>query len=146
MSMTPSDQHLWEKTYQTQMEGPQEPKLKIRAKTQIVVEGAIRYMGEEFELPERFALGLVGEGEAEQVIEKDRPWDWAQNAPGPYEGDRGGELKEPVLGSREPPKQLDQQHKRQQSAAEATTAGQPQQDTTRHRGEPGGSVKPKRHR
>lgn len=142
MSMTPADQALWEKHYQTQMQGPQEPKLKVRAKTQIVVEGVIRYMAEEFELPERFALGLIGEGEAEQVIEENRPYDWAQNAPGPYEGDRGGELNEPVLGSREPPRQMGQQHTRQQTGAEAATTGQPQQDTTRQRGEPGGSVKP----
>lgn len=44
-----------------------EPKLKVRALEHITVEGRPRKPGEEFELPEREALGLVGQGQAEQV-------------------------------------------------------------------------------
>ena len=44
-----------------------EPKLRVRALEHINVDGLPRHPGEEFELPERQALGLVGTGDAEQV-------------------------------------------------------------------------------
>ena len=125
------DQQKYEGDYEIGSTG--EPKLKLRAKTQIVVEGTIIFMGETFELPERAALGLVGEGEAEQYIEPDRPVDWEQNAPGPREAERG---EEPTQGSRELPKNLGRMEKRQQYAAEQATLRQPQQDTTRTKGLP----------
>ena len=47
---------------------PGEPKLKLRAKTMITLEGgAIVKAGEIFELPERQALDLVGMQNAEQI-------------------------------------------------------------------------------
>lgn len=62
-----------------------EPLLWVRAKRQIIVMGWVRFMGESFQLPERFALGLVGAGEVEQWVDFTRPLDWLQNAPGPHE-------------------------------------------------------------
>lgn len=46
---------------------PKEEKLKLRAKEYIIVDGVTHKPGEIFELPERQALGLVGEGQAEQI-------------------------------------------------------------------------------
>lgn len=46
---------------------PKEPKLRLRAKEHIVIDAVLYKPGEEFELPEREALGLVGQGQAEQV-------------------------------------------------------------------------------
>jgi hypothetical protein len=47
-----------------------ELKLKLRAKSRIVVEGVVINAGQEFELPERQALGLVGTGDCEQIPTK----------------------------------------------------------------------------
>ena len=44
-----------------------ERKLKLRAKSQIVVDGVTRQAGEVFEMPEREALNLVGLGACEQI-------------------------------------------------------------------------------
>lgn len=44
-----------------------ETKLKIRAKTYLVLEGIAYQPGAVLELPEREALGLVGTGDAEQI-------------------------------------------------------------------------------
>lgn len=117
-----------------------EPRLHLRAKTQLVVEGVQRYMGEEFKLPERHALGFVGAGEVEQFVDCDRPLDWMQNAPGPREADRG----RTVEGSREsadPDSVVGEQRKRQQEGAEDATELQRQLDQTREHGEPGGSAR-----
>jgi hypothetical protein len=73
----------WDKTYE--IRAPGEPMINIRAKTQIVIDGIVRYMGEQFSLPERQGLGLVGTGEAEQVIDPLRPLTWMDSAPGPLE-------------------------------------------------------------
>src|SRR6516165_2050054 len=128
MSMSP--QQLWEEQNEQYMKIPQpEPRLKVRAKTQLVSQGILRYMGEEWTLPERFALGLVGGGEAEQVIEEQRPVCWQQNAPGPIEH---------YFGSREN-RNPGEQHERQQRGAISATLHQPQLDQTRQYGEPGGS-------
>lgn len=70
---------------QNELRAPDEPLLTVRARTQIVVMGWQRFMGEVFQLPQRFALGLVGEGQVDQVIDPVRPLDWMQNAPGPFE-------------------------------------------------------------
>ena len=44
-----------------------EPKLKVRAKTYLVIDGVEHQPGAVIELPERQALGLVGTGDAEQI-------------------------------------------------------------------------------
>lgn len=46
-----------------------EPKLKLRARTYIIVNGTEYQPGDVFELGERQALGLVGTGDAEQIPE-----------------------------------------------------------------------------
>lgn len=46
---------------------PGEKKLKLRAKEVLTVEGVTHPPGDEFELPEREALSLVGTGAAEQI-------------------------------------------------------------------------------
>ena len=80
-----------------------EPLLNVRAKTQIVVDGVLRYMGEQWQMPEREALGLIGGGEAEQFTDDfDAPLWWTQNAPGPREGP-GGNYLPGSIGSRELP-------------------------------------------
>lgn len=70
---------------QNEIRAAGEPNLTVRARTQINVMGWTRYMGETFDLPQRCALGLVGIGLADQVIDLTRPLDWQQNAPGPHE-------------------------------------------------------------
>jgi hypothetical protein len=139
--MSTQTQQIWEKQNQIQMELPSpEPKLTVRSKTQIVSEGILRYMGETFQLPERFALGLVGEGEAEQVIEEQRPLNWMQSAPGPFEGDRGDKAKQGSRESGDPDQAAPgDQQQRQKQGAQFATEHQPQQDVTRQQGEPGGS-------
>lgn len=112
---------IWER--QNEIRSDNEPDLDLRAKTQTVSEGIQRYMGEEFVAPERYALGLVGAGEVEQVIEDNRPVAWMQNAPGPKELDRSVS---------------DQQ--RQQTGAIIATDLQRLIDQTRQNGEPGGSA------
>ena len=47
-----------------------EKKLKLRAKTYLVVHGKPIHAGEEFELPEREALNLIGMQEADQIVKK----------------------------------------------------------------------------
>lgn len=44
-----------------------EKKLKLKAKTMVTVGGVTYEEGEEFELPEREALNLVGMGSAEEL-------------------------------------------------------------------------------
>ena len=52
-------------------EMPNEPKLKLRAKSMITLNtGKVIKTGEVFELPEREALNLVGMGDAEQLPQK----------------------------------------------------------------------------
>lgn len=70
---------------QNEIRATGEPNLTVRARTQIVVMGWTRYMGETFDLPQRLALGLVGIALVDQVIDPTRPLDWMQNAPGPHE-------------------------------------------------------------
>jgi hypothetical protein len=47
-----------------------EKKLKVRAKSQVSVDGVIHNTGDVFELPERQALSLVGTGAAEELPEE----------------------------------------------------------------------------
>lgn len=70
---------------QNEVRATGEPMLWVRARRQIIVLGFVRFMGETFQLPQRFALGLVGEGEVEQVIDFTAPLNWMQQAPGPLE-------------------------------------------------------------
>lgn len=117
-----------------------EPDLQLRAKTQIVANGVLRYMGESFELPERQALGFVGGGEVEQVIDEDRPVVWMQNAPGPREADRGARATQGSRESGDPDIEVGEQQERQQEGAIEATELQRQLDQTRENGEPGGSA------
>lgn len=48
---------------------PEEPKLKLRIKAYIIIDGIEHDPGDVIELGERAALGLIGEGEAEQIPE-----------------------------------------------------------------------------
>ena len=111
-----------------------EPLLKLRAKTQLVVEGVLRFMGEEFKLPEREALGLIGGGEVEQVIDEDRPLSWMQSAPGPKEADRGQRARQGSRESGDPGIVVGEQEERQQEGAEEATDHQRQLDQTREHG------------
>lgn len=85
--MSPQDNQIYEKQYELQ--APDEPRIRIRTRTQIIVHGQVRYMGESFELPLREGLGFVGQGESEQVIDEKAPLTWTGNAPGPQEAQQG---------------------------------------------------------
>ena len=128
----------WERL--NEIRSDDEPDLNLRAKTQTVSEGILRYMGEEFLAPERYALGLVGAGEVEQIIDDDRPVVWMQSAPGPKEADRGANATQGSRESGDPDIVVGEQKVRQQTGAEEATNRQRQLDQTREHGEPGGSA------
>jgi len=50
-----------------------EPKLALRVKSYIVVDGYPHYPGEILHLPERQALAMVGEGVVEQIPDEKKP-------------------------------------------------------------------------
>ena len=117
---------IWER--QNEIRAFAEPDISLRAKTQTVSEAIPRFMGENFTAPQRLALGLIGNGEVEQVIEQNRPVAWAQNAPGPLVFIPGDEdFPDPSAG-------------RQQNGAFVATDRQRLIDQTVFEGEPGGSA------
>lgn len=100
-----------------------EPQVTVRARSVIVVDGLVRYMGEEFQLGLRQALGFIMDNQVEQVIDATRSLGWILNNPGPIE--------DQYQGSREsaaPGQTPGQQHTRQTTAwlhADTLTAQQP---------------------
>lgn len=101
------------------------PTIKIRAKTQIVINGILRYMGECIDVPTIQGLGHVGQGESEQVVDETASLTWMVNAPGPRENTWQGSRE-----SAAPGQTPGQDAIRQQASAVSASGLEPQQPRT----------------